>query len=208
MVMPNSSIIPELAPSKTATSLLLASASARRLSSSCASLDALLTPPGDVATHGLARSAVLELMGPPGIGKTRTAMGFVLSERFRAVGEVRTHEGESRSDGEVLVVGEKARAIHSRGGVLTCCPVRRRGIAFTEHFVGVSRAVRVSQRSCVPVCFHLMCPQAHRSLADDTETVIAVCDGIHHRRVYEASLLVAFLYSLPSWLADHRGVAQ
>ncbi|BGP47733.1 hypothetical protein JCM10450v2_003598 [Rhodotorula kratochvilovae] len=41
---------------------------------------------------GLGEGAVLELLGPPGIGKTRTSLGFVLAERFREDG------------GEVLVV--------------------------------------------------------------------------------------------------------
>ncbi|CDR48087.1 RHTO0S16e00980g2_1 [Rhodotorula toruloides] len=41
---------------------------------------------------GLGEGAVLELLGPPGVGKTRTALGFMLAERFQEDG------------GEVLVV--------------------------------------------------------------------------------------------------------
>ncbi|GAA5901696.1 hypothetical protein JCM6882_006044 [Rhodosporidiobolus microsporus] len=88
--------------SQTASSLLLTSRTSHRFSSTCNALDRLLTPhvhtnglkqqPDGPATAGLGQGAVLELMGPPGIGKSRTAMGFVLAERF-------IEEG-----GEVLVV--------------------------------------------------------------------------------------------------------
>lgn len=42
---------------------------------------------------------------------------------------------------------------------------------------------------------------------DDANAVVDACSGIHYRRVYEASLLIAFLYALPSWLAEHKGVS-
>lgn len=92
----------EIAPSQTASSLLLSARPRHRFSSTCAAIDQLLTPlqpstrlarPDGAEEAGLGEGAVLELLGPPGIGKTRTAMGFVLAERFREDG------------GEVLVVG-------------------------------------------------------------------------------------------------------
>ncbi|GAA6027759.1 hypothetical protein JCM8097_008020 [Rhodosporidiobolus ruineniae] len=92
----------QLPASQTASSLLLTSRTSHRFSSTCAALDRLLTPqahvtpltqPADVApAAGLGHGAVLELMGPPGVGKSRTMMGFALAERFRDDG------------GEVLVV--------------------------------------------------------------------------------------------------------
>lgn len=104
-------VTPSLAPSKTATSLLLASTSARRFSSSCTALDALLTPINtigfDQSPHppsGLAQAAVLELLGPPGIGKTRSAMSFILGERFNAV--LDGQESSEPPSRHVLVVGE------------------------------------------------------------------------------------------------------
>ncbi|BGP24258.1 rad51-like protein [Rhodotorula toruloides] len=82
----------EITPSKTASSLLLSSQPRHRFSSTCAAIDQLLTPihpPQELVRvdkpekAGLGEGAVLELLGPPGVGKTRTAMGFVLAERFR-----------------------------------------------------------------------------------------------------------------------------
>lgn len=34
-----------------------------------------------------------------------------------------------------------------------------------------------------------------------------VCEGIHYERICDSSLLVAFLHSLPAWLADHSAVS-
>lgn len=89
--------------SQTASSLLLSAKPPHRFSSGCTALDRLITPTyveprsqasaiNDVAA-GLGQGQILELLGPPGIGKTRTAMAFVLEERFRDDG------------GHVLVVG-------------------------------------------------------------------------------------------------------
>lgn len=88
---------PVVPQSQSASSLLFSSRHAPRFSSGCPSLDALLTPPSST-TLGLAHGSVLELLGPPGIGKTRTALGFVLSARFEAL--------ELGKEGDVLVVGE------------------------------------------------------------------------------------------------------
>ncbi|GAA6013513.1 hypothetical protein JCM11491_006106 [Sporobolomyces phaffii] len=76
----------------------LASVASHRFSSNCPALDSLLTP----ACHdddddddadgkeeheaGLARGAILELVGPAGIGKSRTAMAFALAEAFKPDG--------------------------------------------------------------------------------------------------------------------------
>ncbi|GAA5857289.1 hypothetical protein JCM9279_007596 [Rhodotorula babjevae] len=88
--------------SQSASSLLLSTRPPHRFSSGCGTLDALVTPatfsstayatPQAPAEPGLAHGAVLEVLGPPGIGKTRTLLGFVLAERFREGG------------GEVLVI--------------------------------------------------------------------------------------------------------
>ncbi|GAA5964110.1 hypothetical protein JCM21900_004510 [Sporobolomyces salmonicolor] len=90
----------QLPASQSASSLLKATLTSHRFTSTCSAIDALLTPAPqsvqlmqlDRAGPGLTRGVVLELMGPPGVGKSRTAMGFLLAERFREDG------------GEVLVV--------------------------------------------------------------------------------------------------------
>ncbi|KAK4049029.1 hypothetical protein OIV83_004390 [Microbotryomycetes sp. JL201] len=38
------------------------------------------------------------------------------------------------------------------------------------------------------------------------EAARQACDGMHYRRIYDVSLLVACLYSLPSWLDENSGV--
>jgi len=90
-----------LPPSQTAASLLesLTSLASHRFSSNCASLDSLLTPATSTTEPdepGLPRGAVLELIGPPGIGKSRIGMAFALAECFRLEG------------GKVLVIGESS----------------------------------------------------------------------------------------------------
>ncbi|GAA5907585.1 uncharacterized protein JCM6883_001825 [Sporobolomyces salmoneus] len=68
----------------------LTSLAAHRFSSNCPALDSLLTPYTDEAKPedepGLPRGAVLELIGPPGIGKSRTGMAFALAEAFKSEG--------------------------------------------------------------------------------------------------------------------------
>ncbi|GAA6051786.1 hypothetical protein JCM3770_004971 [Rhodotorula araucariae] len=101
----------QLPPSQTASSLLRSSRSSHRFSSTCGALDALITPQSFVSTTspafdalqdaGLCEGAVLELLGPPGIGKTKTALGFVLAERFRDDG------------GEVLVIDAEGSLVPS-----------------------------------------------------------------------------------------------
>lgn len=93
----------QLPPSQTASSLLRSSRPVHRFSSTCDAIDQLVTPQsysnghlsarGSALEAGLGEGAVLELVGPPGIGKTRTTLGFALAERFRGEG------------GEVLIVG-------------------------------------------------------------------------------------------------------
>jgi RecA/RadA recombinase len=96
-----------LPPSQTASSLLLSARPPHRFSSACPALDRLLTPKYAAARSqastgssgepesGLGEGEILELLGPQGIGKTRTAMAFAIAERFRV------------DAGEVLVVGER-----------------------------------------------------------------------------------------------------
>ncbi|GAA5998419.1 hypothetical protein JCM5350_005944 [Sporobolomyces pararoseus] len=80
--------------SQSAATLLqsLTSLASHRFSSNCPALDSLLTPLEeetqtleDVQT-GLPRGSVLELIGPPGIGKSRTVMAFALAEAFKDQG--------------------------------------------------------------------------------------------------------------------------
>ena len=83
---------------KAASDFLRSARNAHRYSCGCSAIDALLSPASSSENLGLAQGAVVELMGPPGIGKTRTALGFIMSTRFRAV-------SEDMEEGEVLVVG-------------------------------------------------------------------------------------------------------
>ncbi|GAA5849805.1 hypothetical protein JCM8547_000568 [Rhodosporidiobolus lusitaniae] len=113
----------QLSASQTASSLLLTSRTSHRFSSTCAAIDALLTPqthtaslatqPDAPSASGLGTGAVLELMGPPGVGKTRTAMGFALAERFREEG------------GEVLVVDAE--------GSLSPALLKSTAVAYAAH---------------------------------------------------------------------------
>lgn len=89
--------IPALEPTQSASSLLTSSRHAPRLSSGCNAIDELLTPTSS-SRLGLAQGSVLEIMGPSGIGKTRMALGFVMANRFDAVGE--------GTDADVLVIGQ------------------------------------------------------------------------------------------------------
>jgi RecA/RadA recombinase len=102
-------------PSQSAASLLLGSATIHRYSTSCQSIDRLLTPPlvsissstdsTSDCTEGLASGAILELMGPPGIGKTRTCLAMILNARFAAI--------ELGNNEEVLVIGESILLLQS-----------------------------------------------------------------------------------------------
>ncbi|BGP15712.1 hypothetical protein JCM10213_006117 [Rhodosporidiobolus nylandii] len=101
----------QIPASQSAASLLLSSNTSHRFTTTCAALDSLLTPqvhasysstqPDKAPATGLGRGAALELLGPPGAGKTRVALGFVMGERF------------SEEGGEVLVVddGSKVREV-------------------------------------------------------------------------------------------------
>ncbi|GJN88985.1 hypothetical protein Rhopal_001956-T1 [Rhodotorula paludigena] len=101
----------QLPPSQTASSLLRSSRPVHRFSSTCDAIDQLVTPQsyinGHLSAHGsaleagLSEGAVLELVGPPGIGKTRTTLGFALAERFRDEG------------GEVLIVDAEGSLVPS-----------------------------------------------------------------------------------------------
>jgi predicted ATP-dependent serine protease len=90
--------LPSPAPSQSASALLRSSRRAARFSSNCPALDALLSPASSGKRVGLAQGSVLEIMGTPGIGKTKMALGFVISARFEAITE--------ETDCEVLVIGE------------------------------------------------------------------------------------------------------
>lgn len=94
----SSSILPP--PSQSALSLLSSIQQNPRSSSGCPSLDALLTPNSIKNKLGLAQGNVLELLGPPGIGKSRTALGFLLDQRFASL---ENGDGVGR---QVLIVGE------------------------------------------------------------------------------------------------------
>ena len=92
-------------PSQSAANLLARARSTTtlRFSSGCATIDALLSPPtaDESARLGLAQGSVLELLGPPGSGKTRTCLALVLNARFDAV--------QTGEECEVLVVGQSSR---------------------------------------------------------------------------------------------------
>ncbi|GAA5837856.1 hypothetical protein JCM5353_006446 [Sporobolomyces roseus] len=108
-----------LPPSQTAASLLqsLNSLTSHRFSSNCASLDSLLTPTTQLAQSdepGLPRGAVLELIGPPGIGKSRIAMAFALAECFRLEGgEVLVIDAEGSLNPSLLHETATAYAVHN-----------------------------------------------------------------------------------------------
>ncbi|BGP31669.1 hypothetical protein JCM10296v2_003443 [Rhodotorula toruloides] len=112
----------ELAPSQTASSLLLSARPRHRFSSTCAAIDQLLTPAhlpqgpkrADKAEEpGLGEGAVLDLLGPPGVGKTRTAMGFVLAERFcEDGGEVLVVDAEGSLNPALLKETTEVHAAH------------------------------------------------------------------------------------------------
>lgn len=85
----------EILPSQSAATLLRSSLSGPRFSSGCSALDSLFSHPP--SRPGLPLHTILELMGPPGSGKTRTALGVVIATRFDAV--------QQGTDAEVLVVG-------------------------------------------------------------------------------------------------------
>lgn len=106
--------------SQSASSLLFETSSISRFSTNCSSLDALLTPPVSTLVHsddtisassssrGLALGCTLEIIGPPGIGKTRTCLAMILAARFDAI--------EQEENCEVLVIGEgSAYSFHIAG---------------------------------------------------------------------------------------------
>lgn len=101
--------------SQSAAALLRSSIAAPRFSSGSAAIDDLFTPASHPSSpsssQGLAHGAVLELMGPPGIGKTRAALGFILAARFDALGDTAAEE--------VLVVGELRSRLLGKEGQLT-----------------------------------------------------------------------------------------
>ncbi|KAK4705731.1 MFS transporter, ACS family, allantoate permease, partial [Phenoliferia sp. Uapishka_3] len=69
-------------PSQSASSLLRSSFTAPHFKSGSASLDSLFSPSTPHSQSGLALGNQLEIMGPPGIGKSRTALAFVIEARF------------------------------------------------------------------------------------------------------------------------------
>ncbi|KAK4055993.1 hypothetical protein OIO90_002988 [Microbotryomycetes sp. JL221] len=158
---------PARVPASTSVSALLTAFDSQpRLSSSCPSLDALLTPsnPTNTAatTNGLSHSALLELVGPPGSGKTRVCLGFALASRFNAISQHQPQQGQ------VLVFDAE--------GSLLPTLLKDSAELFADHHGHASGAAQLA------------------------------CDGIHYRRVYDISLLIANLYALPKWLEEHREV--
>lgn len=81
-----------MSASQSAAFLLSQAASRPRFSSGCDAIDALFTPAlSSPAQHseidgeharGLAQGHVLELSGPPGSGKSRICLGFIMNTRF------------------------------------------------------------------------------------------------------------------------------
>ena len=124
-------------PSQSAAHLLarVRSRTAPRFSSGCGSIDALLSPStvDESARLGLAQGSVLELLGPPGSGKTRTCLALILNARFDAIAT-----GE---ECEVLVVGQskstlcELRLTHAidADGTLTPQLITRTAIDFAGH---------------------------------------------------------------------------
>lgn len=108
---PTSSVIPP--PSQSALSLLTSIQQSPRSSSGCPSLDALLTPTSIKNKLGLAQGNVLELLGPPGIGKSRTALGFLLDQRFASL------EGSNGAGRQVLLVGKFSMQYYIQKSKLT-----------------------------------------------------------------------------------------
>ena len=112
---------PRPAPTaSSASSLLRAARTARAFSSGSASLDSLLVPArsGGGSTSrtsqspGLARGALLDVVGAPGEGKSRIVLGFAVGARLRrqtAPGDVK---GKAKAtpvlddEREVLLIGE------------------------------------------------------------------------------------------------------
>ncbi|KAJ8294901.1 DNA repair protein RAD51 3 [Rhodotorula toruloides] len=192
----------ELAPSQTASSLLLSARPPHRFSSTCAAIDQLLTPAhppqgpmrADKAEEaGLGEGAVLELLGPPGVGKTRTALGFMLAERFQEDG------------GEVLVVGARSyRHLVARGADEPALQ--------TLKDLSVLRCSRRRPRSTPRITDVSNCATPARILADrlpfadEPDIVRNILSGIRYRRIDSAWMLFAFFNSLETWLAAHPKV--
>ncbi|GAA6024233.1 hypothetical protein JCM10207_006966 [Rhodosporidiobolus poonsookiae] len=155
-----------LPATQSASSLLRTFASSHRFSSTCTALDRLLTPlthakplsqhAQHAPTAGLGHGQVLEVMGPPGVGKSRALLGFVLAERFADEG------------GEVLVVDAE--------GALSSALLKQTVEAYAAHH------------------------------GYDESIVSDVLDGIRYRRIDSVWMLVAFLHSLETWLAQHPHV--
>ncbi|KAM0752259.1 P-loop containing nucleoside triphosphate hydrolase protein [Meredithblackwellia eburnea MCA 4105] len=157
--------------SQSAVTLLLQQSTKPRFKSGSTALDALITPQPfrsdeqeddqdeePTRNDGLRQDgALLEIMGPPGIGKTRMCMSYALNARFQAV--------DQDIDLEVLVID--------------------------------------SQGSLTPqlICETAKLVETHNGYQDNLSQ--EVLSGIHYRRIYETSLFVAFLNTLPAWLEQH-----
>ncbi|SGY16135.1 BQ5605_C012g06769 [Microbotryum silenes-dioicae] len=128
-----------VAHSQTALALLQESLHTPRYSCACSAIDDLVSPAATSAnpaaavafvagaagdssatastSTGLAQASVLELVGPPGSGKTRTALGYALHTRFNAIAASRDDDDDDDDDDEddestsstgkeVLIVGK------------------------------------------------------------------------------------------------------
>ncbi|KDE02451.1 hypothetical protein MVLG_07001 [Microbotryum lychnidis-dioicae p1A1 Lamole] len=188
-----------VAHSQTALALLQESLHTPRYSCACSAIDDLVSPAATSAnpaaavafvagaagdssatastSTGLAQASVLELVGPPGSGKTRTALGYALHTRFNAIAASRDDDDDDEDDEstsstgkEVLIVGKNAE------GSLLPSLIHKTATLFAQHTGG------------------------------DASDVQAALDGLHYQRITDVSLLIALLYSLPAWLEEHPKV--
>ncbi|GAA5968910.1 hypothetical protein JCM11641_000777 [Rhodosporidiobolus odoratus] len=129
------------------------------------------------AAAGLSRGAVLEVMGPSGVGKSRLALGFVMGERFW------------KDAGEILVVDAE--------GSLSPASLKETAKAYGGHHGRESSTKKLQTRDP-----DLIIPFT----TDDELSVREVLDGIRYQRVDSVWMRFAFFHSLEAWLVDHPRV--
>ncbi|SCV67514.1 BQ2448_5125 [Microbotryum intermedium] len=193
-----------VAHSQTALALLQESLHAPRYSCACSAIDDLVSPAptstdpaaaitfvaggaGDPSTMtsptmtGLAQASVLELVGPPGAGKTRTALGYALHTRFNAIAASRDDD-----EGSDATTSEEVLIVDAEGSLLPSL-IHKTATLFAQHTGGNSPC-------SIPT--------------GDARDVKLALDGLHYQRVTDVSLLIALLYSLPAWLEKHPKVSD